>query len=1483
MWWLFTLGMSTESDKTLFSGCVIFICMCERDYRRFCRAARQHGVSARRGGESGRYPAEIRSRTVRAAVVVVVVALSVLVAAGSAAAAENGGEFGNQSVGEISAVESETHLDRWELDDGGVDPSLADASGEVTALVVLDEQFRLPETGGDIETLKSATADRQEPVQSELSAIEGVTVTQSFWLVNVLEVTVDTDRIDPTTVETLRGVHSVVRPQPIEPPEPPEPPAVGVDAPGDESTYGLELLGVPEAWDSFDTQGEGTTVAVIDDGVDPNHPDIDVEKGVVLNGSGPVDAPMTPETGHGMHTSATATGGNASGTAVGVAPGADLYHVDVFSETEGFDQISALIRSVEWSAEQGVDVASMSIGAPGFYIMELIPLVGNANALGTSVVTSAGNDGESPVLNTVPSPANDFNAMTVGAVDESEDVAEFSSGGVVESDAFVRSETRQALGWPDRFTVPDVAAPGVDVYSAWLDGGYAELSGTSMAAPHVAGAVALVQSATDERLSPDTIEAALRASADRPADADVPDRGPGYPQQDIRYGTGVIDVPAAIEMAQSAETVRGTVTNSSGPVPGADVWSAGTHVGTTDDGVYTLPVVPDDGLLDVTVEQFGHEPETVSVPVDEMARPQAGDHGNDTGGTTPDDIEEESGDELEIVEMDPTDITVERGTLVAMSVTVENVGSEQGPVREVTYSVDGETVAHRNFNPGPGETDSRIVGFYNTGPLEPGVYTHAVSTPDDTHTANLTVEPAEHTADVDLTETVDVRERTAFGPAQPAFVATQDSFDVPLEVANLETYTPTLGPNSTVDPEHLTVVVEGEEYDIGESIGFDDRDSSLTVTVEVGFFADPGDQVELTHELAGAGGETALTTGPTEVDETVSPPQFEVSDLAANETLVLDDGELLVASATVTNTGQRQDYQQIDFVAEYEDRFDISVEGVDVPLLAPGESTTVELVAAAPTSIATPGVVEHGFRTGNDTSTREAFYLEPDTSRVEVETFAPEATVEPGTPVTLNATTVNLGTEQRVATTALRFAGETVTQVNRSLAPGTRGTIEGTVEGQSVGQYLAEAVAPAETASRLVGVGTTPVPRNVTVLHTQGGLDTPEMLALDGRYNVRTESYLNIENEQVTIEEVLAASDVVVAHDMLDTDRAHDFVTALAEDPTTGAVYLEQAGEGLHNSDAISVRSAALGVPEGVTDDPDAAQPVAYGVESEHPLFEGVADPGETIPLYDDLGTEPLAGFELSQGDPLATVAGGGGDGDPAAWVDPDSGGVLLAAIAPIAGLGEGVDAANYTDEAGTVFENAVEYASDQRSVLADLDIAGQGQNASLLWGAGGNATVSVTGGYGDLAGETAVTLSVADTSGAVYTATETVDLEVGTTTQATFENISEQPPAGTDAYEVVVGVEGVGETVTGTLELDVDVTGDGNPATDTTGDGLLNDISGDGEFTIADVQVLFEHLGDEVIQHNAGVFDFSEASDDTEVSIFDVQALFNRLRETGS
>ena len=196
--------------------------------------------------------------------------------------------------------------------------------------------------------------------------------------------------------------------------------------------------------------------------------------------------------------------------------------------------------------------------------------------------------------------------------------------------------------------------------------------------------------------------------------------------------------------------------------------------------------------------------------------------------------------------------------------------------------------------------------------------------------------------------------------------------------------------------------------------------------------------------------------------------------------------------------------------------------------------------------------------------------------------------------------------------------------------------------------------------------------------------------------------------------------------------------------------------------------------------------------------------------------------------------------------------------------------------EEGGIFEHGVFTDDDNETAeinvtnppeieLSDLDIAGEGENATVLE-ADHEVSVEMTH-VGGGAGEVDTTLSIGDT----VEETTTVDIAENETTGVTFENVT--TGLGPGIYEVEMMAQD--ETRTGELTISVDVVGDGDPATDTTGDGLLDDLTGDGQSGIEDVQALFETLDSDAIQDNVELFDFLG---DDRVTIFDVQALFTDL-----
>ncbi|MEV6166036.1 S8 family serine peptidase [Streptomyces sp. NPDC052052] len=308
-----------------------------------------------------------------------------------------------------------------------------------------------------------------------------------------------------------------------------------VEATLDKST---KQVGADLAWAAgFD--GKGTKVAVLDTGVDAEHPDL---KGRVVaaenftNSKGPDD-----NHGHGTHTISTVGGSGAAsdGKKKGVAPGADLISGKVLNDS-GDGAESWIIAGMQWAVDQKADVVSMSLGSatptdctdPMSVAAEQL-----AQNEGTLFVVAAGNSG--PTLNTVSSPGCAPSVLTVGAVDRNDDTAQFSSRGPA-----IESHTLK----------PEIAAPGVGISAAAAGGrgvyAYRSMSGTSMATPHVAGAAAIVKQRHPDWTA-QQIKSALVSSAKSDISGDVRETGAGR-----------LDVKAAIDTTVlGASAVQGGTFN----------------------------------------------------------------------------------------------------------------------------------------------------------------------------------------------------------------------------------------------------------------------------------------------------------------------------------------------------------------------------------------------------------------------------------------------------------------------------------------------------------------------------------------------------------------------------------------------------------------------------------------------------------------------------------------------------------------------------------------------------------------------------------------------------------------------------------------------------------------------------------------------------------------------------------------------------------
>lgn len=266
--------------------------------------------------------------------------------------------------------------------------------------------------------------------------------------------------------------------------------------------WGVKRVGAPEAWRY--SRGRGVKVAVIDTGVNAGHPDLtDAVRGGV-NFLDP-NAPPLDDNGHGTHvTGIIAARDNEIGV-VGVAPEAEVYSLKAF-DGQGAGAISNIISAVEWCVQNGMQVVNMSFG--GNKNRALGRALQAALEAGVILVAAAGNSGRP---NSVDFPASHPGVLAVTALNADDTLAGYSSRG------------------PE----VDLAAPGSRILSAYGDG-YRELSGTSMAAPHVSGVAALLL-AREPGLSGDEVARRLKETA-----TTLPYLAPE------EQGAGLVNAPASL-------------------------------------------------------------------------------------------------------------------------------------------------------------------------------------------------------------------------------------------------------------------------------------------------------------------------------------------------------------------------------------------------------------------------------------------------------------------------------------------------------------------------------------------------------------------------------------------------------------------------------------------------------------------------------------------------------------------------------------------------------------------------------------------------------------------------------------------------------------------------------------------------------------------------------------------------------------------------
>lgn len=234
---------------------------------------------------------------------------------------------------------------------------------------------------------------------------------------------------------------------------------------------GIKMIGAPKIWEK--SKGKGITVAILDTGCNITHPDLSERiiggRNFTDDDNGNPDL-YTDYNGHGTHVAGTIAAVQNHNGVIGVAPEAGLLILKVLDKN-GSGQYDWIINGINYAVEQKVAIISMSLGGPED-VPELHQAIQNAIANQILVVCAAGNEGDGQESSDEFSYPGSYNeVISVGAINLQRRSSEFSNS---------NNEV-------------DLVAPGEEILSTYINGKYARLSGTSMATPHISGALALIK------------------------------------------------------------------------------------------------------------------------------------------------------------------------------------------------------------------------------------------------------------------------------------------------------------------------------------------------------------------------------------------------------------------------------------------------------------------------------------------------------------------------------------------------------------------------------------------------------------------------------------------------------------------------------------------------------------------------------------------------------------------------------------------------------------------------------------------------------------------------------------------------------------------------------------------------------------------------------------------------------------------------------
>ncbi len=289
---------------------------------------------------------------------------------------------------------------------------------------------------------------------------------------------------------------------------------VGTLAPPQVLPWGIDRIDAELVWPSGNT-ADPIKVGVIDTGISSSHPDLKVN---IKGGINTINARKgwNDDNGHGSHVAGIVAAVNNTQGVVGGAPAADLYAIKVLN-AQGSGYYSDIIEGLQWAIANNLQVVNMSLGGSADYQPLHDAIVAAQNA-GIVIVVAAGNNG-----GVVSYPGAYPEVITVAATDSS----------------------NARPSWSNFGPEVDISAPGVSVYSTYKGTGYATLSGTSMATPHVAAAVALLlnrvvgayDTNSNNKWDPNEIQTRLQSTA-----TDL-----GAPAYDNFYGWGLVNAFAAVQ------------------------------------------------------------------------------------------------------------------------------------------------------------------------------------------------------------------------------------------------------------------------------------------------------------------------------------------------------------------------------------------------------------------------------------------------------------------------------------------------------------------------------------------------------------------------------------------------------------------------------------------------------------------------------------------------------------------------------------------------------------------------------------------------------------------------------------------------------------------------------------------------------------------------------------------------------------------------